>query len=86
MSNNHPITSQVSVLCRYPRLDDQAVFWKVIRTSVNPPVLPLGTTYVVVSFYACVQQQDQSMYVYVCTYLYPISLLMTVDIFESVIK
>lgn len=69
MSNNHPITSHVSVLCRYPRLDDQAVFWKVIRTSVNPPVLPLGTTYVVVSFNACVQQLDQSMYVCVCMYV-----------------
>ena len=27
---------------RYPRLDDQAVFWKVIRSSSDPPVLPIG--------------------------------------------
>lgn len=28
--------------CRYPRLDDQAIFWKVIRTSKKPAVLPIG--------------------------------------------
>lgn len=28
---------------RHPKLDDQAVFWKIIRTSQNPTVLPLGT-------------------------------------------
>jgi hypothetical protein len=27
---------------RYPRLDDQAIFWKVIRASKNPQVLPIG--------------------------------------------
>jgi hypothetical protein len=27
---------------RYPRLDDQAIFWKVIRSSKNPTVLPIG--------------------------------------------
>lgn len=27
---------------RYPRLDDQAIFWRVIRTSSDPPVLPIG--------------------------------------------
>lgn len=27
---------------RYPRLDDQAIFWKVIRSSKNPLVLPIG--------------------------------------------
>jgi hypothetical protein len=26
---------------RFPRLDDQAVFWKVIRKSVDPPILPI---------------------------------------------
>lgn len=26
----------------HPRLDDQAVFWKVIRSSVSPPILPIG--------------------------------------------
>jgi len=26
----------------YPGLDDQAVFWRVIRQSKNPPVVPLG--------------------------------------------
>jgi hypothetical protein len=30
------------MLLRYPRLDDQAIFWKVIRTSKNPQVLPIG--------------------------------------------
>lgn len=27
---------------RHPRLDDQAIFWRVIRTSRDPPVLPIG--------------------------------------------
>ena len=27
---------------RFPGLDDQAVFWRVIRQSVDPPVEPLG--------------------------------------------
>jgi hypothetical protein len=27
---------------KHPRLDDQAVFWKVIRASVSPPILPIG--------------------------------------------
>eukprot|EP01032_Pedospumella_encystans_P035608 gene35608-40279_t len=27
---------------KYPRLDDQAIFWKVIRTSKKPAVLPIG--------------------------------------------
>lgn len=31
-----------SLTHRYPRLDDQAVFWKVIRSSSDPPVLPIG--------------------------------------------
>lgn len=30
------------IVFRYPRLDDQAIFWKVIRTSKNPQVLPIG--------------------------------------------
>ncbi len=29
-------------VCRYPKLDDQAIFWKVIRASTDPPVLPLS--------------------------------------------
>jgi len=28
---------------KHPRLDDQAIFWNVIRKSVDPPILPLGT-------------------------------------------
>lgn len=28
---------------RHPRLDDQAVFWKVIRSSTSPPILPIGS-------------------------------------------
>eukprot|EP01034_Spumella_vulgaris_P021696 gene21696-27746_t len=27
---------------KYPKLDDQAIFWKVIRTSKDPSVLPLS--------------------------------------------
>ena len=42
MHDHGSYTVHVCVMHRYPRLDDQAVFWKVIRTSVNPPVLPLG--------------------------------------------
>eukprot|EP00981_Chlorochromonas_danica_P008689 scaffold2270_cov242-Ochromonas_danica.AAC.3 len=26
---------------KYPRLDDQAIFWKVLRSSQDPPILPL---------------------------------------------
>ena len=26
---------------RFPRLDDQAVFWRVIRQSADPPALPI---------------------------------------------
>lgn len=28
---------------KYPRLDDQTIFWNIIRKSVDPPILPLGT-------------------------------------------
>jgi hypothetical protein len=28
--------------CRNPGLDDQAVFWKVIRRSSDPPINPMG--------------------------------------------
>ena len=28
---------------RYPGLDDQAVFWRIIRQSTDPPVVPIGT-------------------------------------------
>ena len=27
----------------YPGLDDQAVFWRIIRQSTDPPVVPIGT-------------------------------------------
>ena len=27
---------------KFPGLDDQAVFWRVIRQSQDPPILPLG--------------------------------------------
>ncbi len=27
---------------RHPKLDDQAVFWKVIRQSKDPAILPIG--------------------------------------------
>jgi len=44
-SNNNTIqlwANAYAAAPKYPRLDDQAVFWKVIRTSIIPPVLPLG--------------------------------------------
>ena len=43
-SPTHSLTPSLIHLLthRYPRLDDQAVFWKVIRSSSDPPVLPIG--------------------------------------------
>lgn len=38
----HIVPFCASLPRRYPRLDDQAIFWKVIRTSKKPAVLPIG--------------------------------------------
>ena len=49
-SNNNTIKlweAAFAAAPRYPRLDDQAVFWKVIRSSFDPPVLPLGIVIVI---------------------------------------
>jgi hypothetical protein len=32
----------ILLICRNPGLDDQAVFWRVIRRSLDPPINPIG--------------------------------------------
>ena len=36
------LISTLLYCCRNPGLDDQAVFWKVIRRSSDPPINPIG--------------------------------------------
>lgn len=44
-SNNNTIKLWADAFAaapKFPRLDDQAIFWRVIRESDDPPVLPIG--------------------------------------------
>jgi hypothetical protein len=62
------------VYLRYPGLDDQAVFWRVIRRSIDPPVHPLGIyifMYLNLSIMIFFNTTDEYTYIciYICVYI-----------------